>query len=129
MLLVEDRATSVFDDIYAYFFGRKIAVGSLDARGATSVTVPIDVTAFGEERAVGFTLEYDAATLSNPRVGLGEAAPDGAILTINYDETGRIGILVDSSGPMAASATHRQIITLNFRRRIGSRGRCADRFQ
>ena len=91
--------------------------------------MPVEITALSDEMAIGFTLEYNAATLSNPRVGLGEAAPDGAILTVNYDETGRIGILVDSSGPMAASATHRQIITLNFRRRIGSRGRCGDRFQ
>ena len=84
--------------------------------------MPVEITALSDEMAIGFTLEYNAATLSNPRVGLGEAAPDGAILTVNYDETGRIGILVDSSGPMAASATHRQIITLTFDVASGAEG-------
>ena len=111
---VEDRATSVLDDIYAYFFGRKIAVGNLDARNATSVTVPIDITSFGEERAVGFTLEYDPSVLSDPRVALGELAGDGAILTVNSNEKGRIVILIDAENSLVRNAGSGQIVSITF---------------
>ena len=64
--------------------------------------------------AAGFTLEYDAKRLANPQVTLGDAAPEGATLTVNTNEAGRIGILVDSTEAMTASAMPKRIVMVTF---------------
>ncbi len=105
--------SSIIDDVYAYFFGREMRVGSAMAEG-TQVTVPVELTPHGDEAGVSFTLEYDAAKLGNPRVALGDAAPEGATLTFNTNEAGRIGVLVDSTEAMTASAMPKRIVMVTF---------------
>ena len=106
--------SAIIDDVYAYFFGREMRVGSATAISLKTVTVPVEITAHGDETAVSFTLEYDAAKLRNPQVALGDRAPDGAVLTVNTDEKGRIGILIDSDGAMAASAGPSRLVMITF---------------
>ena len=111
---VPEGIASIIDDVYAYFFGREMRVGSVTAVAAKTVTVPVEITPYGDEVAVSFTLEYDAKRLANPRVFLGDAAPDGAVLTVNANETGSIGILVDSTEAITASAMPERIVMVTF---------------
>lgn len=112
--LVPESITSVFGDVYAYFFGREMRIGSAGGFTGKTVTVPVEMVPFGDEVAAGFTLEYDSTRLANPQVALGEFAPQGAILTVNANEAGRIGILIDSTEAMVASAMPRQIVMVTF---------------
>ena len=112
--LVPDILSSILEEIKEYFFGREIRVGSQEAVAGNEVSVPVEITPHGDETAMSFTIEYDPKVLSNPRVMLGEFAPVGSTLTINVNENGRIGILIDSTEPMTASAMPKQLLTVTF---------------
>lgn len=86
-------------DLYAFFFGQTLRVGSVGARRGETVTVPIEMTSSGDETAVGFTLEFDPSRLDLASISLGEAASAGSVMTVNdhFATSGRIGVLVDSS--------------------------------
>jgi len=45
---------------------------------------------------------------------LGESSPDGAVLTVNTNESGLIGILIDSAEPIVVSAVPRRIVMVTF---------------
>lgn len=105
---------AIIDDIYAYFFGREMRVGTAAYDGGSTLTVPIEITSNGDEAALSFTVEYDAGMLSNPRVVLDDSVAEGAVLTVNAVEDGRIGILVDATGPMVASASPRRFVAISF---------------
>ncbi|MEQ1645232.1 MAG: hypothetical protein ABL959_17415, partial [Pyrinomonadaceae bacterium] len=51
---------------------------------------------------------------SNPRITLGKFAPAGSTLTVNTNEPGRIGLLVDSTESMIASAMPQRLLTVTF---------------
>ncbi len=106
--------TSFIDDVYAYFFGREVRIGTSIVDSPSTITVPVEITPFGNESAVSFTLEYDASTLANPTVALAEAAPDGSVLTVNANEAGRLGMLIDSTNNFVASAVPRRFIMVTF---------------
>jgi hypothetical protein len=110
--LVEERNALIADGDYDV--GREIRVGTAVATARKTVTVPIEMRAYGDEMAASFTLEYDRAKLANPRLTLGDASPDGSVLTVNSNEAGRIGILIDSTSPFTASAMPRTIILITF---------------
>jgi hypothetical protein len=59
-------------------------------------------------------MEYDASKLANPRLVLGDGAPEGSVLTVNANDKGRIGILIDSLIPFTASAMPRAIVMVTF---------------
>lgn len=120
--IVPEGFSSFIDDIYAYFFGREIRAGSEKAVSGGQVTIPIEIVPYGDEAGMSFTIEYNASLLANPRVTLGDAAPDGAVLTINDAESGRIGILVDSTETMVASAVPRRIVLITFDVAAGATG-------
>jgi|CXWL01.1.fsa_nt_gi hypothetical protein len=117
-----ESISSVIDDVYAYFFGRKMQVGSEKALGAGQVTIPVALTPSGNEAATSFTLEYDGGKLSNPRVVLGDGAPGGATLTVNATEAGRIGVLIDSAETMTASSIPQRIVMVTFDVAAGASG-------
>ena len=102
-------------DIYAYFFGREIRVGSAEGRTGQTVTIPVELISQGSEAATGFTLEYDPSVLSNPVVTLGPAF-ESAALTVNSNEAakGRIGILVDLIEPITYSSEPVRIVYVSF---------------
>ena len=105
---------AVIDDIYAYFFGRELRVGIPVSDSPKTVTVPVEIRPYGDEAAVSFTLEYDATKLSNPQIILGDAAPEGSILTTNTNDSGRIGIVIDSTNAFVASAMPKQFVMVRF---------------
>ncbi|MFZ1701430.1 MAG: cohesin domain-containing protein [Pyrinomonadaceae bacterium] len=92
-------AARLEDELDEYILGvdrREIKAGDVKGRAGDRVTIPIEVVLQGGEAAMGFTLEYDAGVLSDPRVALAESAPYSAVLTTNSTHPGKIGILVDS---------------------------------
>ncbi len=100
-------------------FQRELSIGEPAFR-RTTVIVPIEMTSHGNEVAMSFTIEYDPSILANPRITLGKFAPAGSTLTVNTTESGRIGILIDSSESMVASAMPQQLLTVIFEMREGS---------
>lgn len=111
--LVSDRG--VVDGVYQYFSGREVAIGAVESSStATTLTVPVEIIAIGNEVALGFTLDYDPAMLGEPVVTLGDRAPQEAVLTVNYDENGRLGILIDSVEPFASSDTPARFLNVTF---------------
>ncbi|MFZ1699722.1 MAG: FG-GAP-like repeat-containing protein [Pyrinomonadaceae bacterium] len=111
--MIPNAIPSIFEDVYAYFFGREIRV-TPQKPSEDRVTVAVEIAPYGDEMAVGFTIEYDAAKLSNPRLTLAEAAPNGSVLTANTNEKGRIGILVDSTEAFIASAVPKRFLMVTF---------------
>ncbi|MEQ1645651.1 MAG: cohesin domain-containing protein, partial [Pyrinomonadaceae bacterium] len=112
--LVPESFSSIVDELVEYFFGREIRVGSQDAVAGDPIVVPIELTPSGDETAMSFTLEFDPKMLANPRVALGNIAPNESTLTVNADQAGRIGILIDSAESMTASAMPQQVLTVAF---------------
>ncbi|MBK6725338.1 MAG: right-handed parallel beta-helix repeat-containing protein [Acidobacteria bacterium] len=94
-------------------FQRELSIGVPEFRRST-VIVPIELTSQGNEVAMSFTLEYDQTVLANPRITLGKFAPAGSTLTVNTNEPGRIGILIDSANAMTASAMPRPLLNVTF---------------
>lgn len=114
--LVPQPIRSTFDDIVAYFWGREMRVVAWKQEH-DKVSVAIEMTPNGDEFAASLTLEYDASILTNSRVELGDAAPDSAVLTVNTEHDGRIGILVDSSDAFISSAMPTQLVIVTFDQR------------
>lgn len=119
---VPNTIASIFEDVYAYFFGREMRVTPQKSAADGIVTVAVEITPYGDEVAAGFTLEYDAAKLSNPRIELSDGAPAGAVLTTNTNEAGRIGILVDSTDAFIASAVPKRFLLVTFDLAPGATG-------
>jgi hypothetical protein len=71
---------------------RIVSVGKAQIQGR-SITVPITLTAQGNENAVGFTLLFDAGALTFATAGKGSAA-GSATLNVNADQaaSGQLGI-------------------------------------
>lgn len=111
---VADTVSKVIDEIKEYFFGREIMVVSQDTVAGKQVTVPVALRPFGDETAMSFTLEYDPKVLANPQIALGKFAPAGSTLTVNTNENGQIGILIDSTESMIASAMHQEVLIVTF---------------
>ena len=112
--LAPDSISGLIDEIKKYFFGREMRVGSQTVGIGKQVVVPVELTPNGDETAMSFTIEYDPKMLANPRVALGEFAPAGSTLTFNINEPGRIGILIDSTESMTASAMPKDLLTVTF---------------
>ncbi|MGE3467482.1 MAG: cohesin domain-containing protein, partial [Pyrinomonadaceae bacterium] len=123
--IIPDALTSIFEDVYAYFFGREIRVTPEKPGDDGRVTVAVEITPYGDEIAAGFTLEYDQAKVSNPQISLAEGAPAGAVLTANTNEAGKIAILVDSTEAFIASAVPKRFVTVTFDVAPGARGATA----
>lgn len=102
------------DDLYTYLFGREVRLGSVKADSGGQATVPVEMIIMGDEAGMSFTIEFDAARLSNPRVSAGDGLPSSAVLTVNSNEKGRIGILVDATETMAASKMPANVVLVTF---------------
>ncbi len=107
-------ANRLIDAISGYTSGRVIRVGSIGVDSSSNVTVPIEFNANGDETAIGFTIEYDAARLGQPRVALGDELPEGSVLTVNVLEDGRIAILIDSAMQLAPPNGVIRLATITF---------------
>lgn len=88
------------------------------------LTVDVELSTAGDEMASGFTLEYDTAKLRNPQVSLAEGAPADAVLTINLEQNGKIGLVIDSAQTFAGSDSLR-FVTVTFDAVGGASGETA----
>lgn len=90
------------------------AISGAGSPGGTA-TVPIALVSQGNENAVGFSLTYNTAVLSNPQVSLGSDA-NGANLNSNTSQTaqGRLGIAISLPTGQTFAAEVRQIATVTF---------------
>lgn len=105
----------ILDNLFGDFGNKRtLTVGNASVIRANVVHVPIEITPFGGEAAVAFTLEYNRSVLARPRARLGNAAPKGSELTVNTNEAGRIGVLVDSEETVRPSSSPRTIVWISF---------------
>lgn len=73
---------------------REVRVATAIGRRGQTVTLPVLMNLRVGEVATVFTLEYDAARLSNPRVSLGTNLHPTTVLIVNTREPGKIGLVV-----------------------------------
>jgi hypothetical protein len=92
---------------------RTVSAGSTSGSG--TISVPIVMTAQGDENALGMTITFDPALLSNPQATLGA---DAAAATLNTNSAqaaqGRYGIAMSLPAGSAFAAGTRQLLTLTF---------------
>ncbi len=102
------------DDLYDYFYAHEVRLEQ-ETIGAGTAVVAVVTDSAGSENGLSFTLEFDASRLGNPKIALGSDAPENSALTLNMNdvESGRIGILIDSSANIIAGPS-RQILTVSF---------------
>jgi hypothetical protein len=84
--------------------GREVRIGSSNATNDSRVSIPVELTANGDEVAASFTVRYDETRLTAPRVDLAKDAPEGMTLTVNTTEPGLIRILVDSNSAIGRNS-------------------------
>ena len=91
----------------------RVAPATTVAGGVASV--PIELVAQGDEAALGFSLSFDPAVLSNPQASLGSDAA-GALLNSNDSQAaaGRFGILLALPAGQKFAAGTRQLAVVNF---------------
>ncbi|MBI1763248.1 MAG: hypothetical protein HYR56_17630 [Acidobacteria bacterium] len=87
-------------------------VNATAAQGATA-SVAIELTAQGNENAVGFSLSFNPAVLSNPQAVLGSGAT-GTTLNLNTNQAGRVGVAMAQSPGVAFTAGTRQLLVVTF---------------
>lgn len=94
---------------------RAVRIGQASGAPGGSVQVPIELIAQGNENALGFSLTFDTAILSNPQAALGTDAPN-ASLNVNTLQTGqgRLGIAISQPAGQSFAAGTRQIAVLTF---------------
>jgi uncharacterized protein (TIGR03437 family) len=94
---------------------RAVRVTGGAAAAGAEVSVPIVLTARGDENAAGFSLNFNPAILSNPRAVLGSGAT-GASLNVNPAQAaqGRLGIVLALPAGQAFVAGERQLVIVTF---------------
>jgi hypothetical protein len=94
---------TVFNDLWDFFFGTEIAFDKVDHGTGQAVTLRLD-TASLNAAAVSFSLHFDSSVLQNPQIVLEEGGLSDSVLTVNEEavESGRLGILIDSSGSVGS---------------------------
>ena len=93
---------------------RVVRVVNSSAAGSV-VNVPVELFSQGDENALGFSLSYDPALLSNPQATLGSDAGT-AILNINSSQTGqgRLGVALALPIGQTFAVGTRQILNVTF---------------
>lgn len=109
---------NVTDANFTRFTGgspRLIAVVSQNVVPGNQAVVPITMLSQGNENAVGFSLSYDPAVLSNPVVALGADSVGGSLI-VNDTVAGQLGVIVarPSGQAYAVSPPARQLVTITF---------------
>lgn len=90
-----------------------VRVVNVQALPGQQVLISIETDSNGTENGFGFTLDYDAAKLSNPLVQNGVAAPNATLLS-NTLQNGKIGVILAMPFGTTVSAGTKQILTIRF---------------
>ncbi|GEM_PF-999898 len=102
---------------------RTLRAGAASGAPGSTVSVPIELLAQGDESALGFSLTFDPAVLSNPQAALGADA-SGASLNTNGSQTGqgRFGIALALPSGQRFNAGARQVVNVTFAIAAGASG-------
>jgi len=94
---------------------RTVRVTEVSGRRGSNVSIPIILISEGDENALGFSLEFDRAILSNPQGTLGKDAT-GALFNTNalQQNQGRFGISLALPTGQRFSAGVREIAVVTF---------------
>ncbi|MEK7832337.1 MAG: IPT/TIG domain-containing protein, partial [Acidobacteriota bacterium] len=94
---------------------REVRVVNTSGVTGQSVTISVELVAQGNENALGFSLNFNAAVFSNPVAALGSGAA-GASLNVNAMQaaSGRIGIAMAMPTGQTFAAGARQLVTVTF---------------
>ena len=94
---------------------REVRVVNTSTPAGQTVNVAIELVSLGNENAIGFSLNFPTAALSNPTVVLGSGAA-GAMLNTNAAQTanGRLGVALALSSGQTFAAGTRQIVVVTF---------------
>ena len=91
-----------------------VIAGNVSGSGSSTVSLPILLSALGNENAVGFSLNFDPTLLSVASVNLGSNLTDATVFyNINPPNTGHAGIAVSlSSGNTFAAGTQEMVVVV-----------------
>jgi uncharacterized protein (TIGR03437 family) len=94
---------------------RAVRVLNAAATPGGDASVAIELTAMGNENAVGFSLNFNPAVLGNPRAVLGGGAT-GASLNANAAQAaqGRLGVVLALPAGQSFAAGARQLVIVTF---------------
>ncbi len=94
---------------------RIVRVATASGAPGAAVNVPIELVSQGDENAVGFSLSFDTAVLSNPQAALGSDAANAQINTNGSQAAqGRFGLSIALPTNQRFAAGVRQIATATF---------------
>ncbi|MBS1788551.1 MAG: hypothetical protein JST85_12555 [Acidobacteria bacterium] len=94
---------------------RTIQVGTASGAVGGTINVPIELVSQGDENAVGFSLTFDPAVLSNPVAALGSGATGASFNTNNSQAAqGRFGVALAFSANQKFTAGVQQMIVVTF---------------
>jgi hypothetical protein len=96
-------------------FSSLVRVGNSGATPGSTVGVPLELIAQGNENALRFSLNFDPAVLSNPQAKLGRDA-SAATLTTDSSQAGagRFGIALAWPAGQTVAACEREIVVVSF---------------
>jgi len=94
---------------------RAVRVAESTGSPGSTVAVPIELVAQGDENALGFSITFDPAILSNAVAALGAGAA-GASLNTNVTQTasGRLGVALALPAGQTFAAGTRQLVVVTF---------------
>jgi hypothetical protein len=95
---------------------RSLRIPSTSAAPGSEIEVPVELTATGDENALGFTVSFDPQALVLDNAVAGDGVADAA-LEINWTRvaSGRIGIAVALPSGMLFSAGTHELARLHFK--------------
>lgn len=94
---------------------RIVQVGTASGPVGGTISIPIELVSQGDENAVGFSLTFDAAVLSNPVAAVGSGATGASFNTNNSQAAqGRFGAALAFPANQKFAAGVRQILVVTF---------------
>ncbi len=95
--------------------GRNVRIVCATASLGGTLTVTVELDSLGDENAVGFSLNFDAAVLSNPQAVRGSDTTSGTLnFNTNQAAQGRVGLGVALPFGQTFAAGKRQLAVLTF---------------
>ncbi len=94
---------------------RIVRVAAASGAVGGTINIPIEIVSQGDENAIGFSLTFDAAVLSNPQVMLGSGAT-GATINSNAGQAaqGRFGVALAFPASQKFTAGVQQMAVVTF---------------
>ncbi len=106
---------------------RSLRVGSASTWAGSKLTLPVELSANGDEAALSFSLDFDPMKLSNPEVSLADGFGSDVALTVNTAKPGRLTVLVDSNGTLT-SGKEKGVQFLNLTFDVAAKAASGDTF-